>query len=1384
MKWPLLAVGLTVALLFIVSSVGLRRVSAVSIVSLGTPVTQNFDTLATTGTTNVWADDTTLPGWYAQFTVTPTNPTTYRADAGGSNTGAIYSWGTGASTERAFGSVASGTPGDIYIALKLTNNTGSTITSLDISYTGEQWRNGGNVSAHQLDFQYQTASPGAITDANTPSTGWTDFDSLDFVSPTTGATAAALDGNAAANRTAKSANLVVTVSPGQEIWLRWKDINDAGNDHGLAIDDFSVTANGGTGTPILNIVDVTQIEGDIGTTTFALNVSLTVAAGAGGVNFTVNTADGTTNPANAGSDYVAIVNGSGSISQGNTSTTVNVTVNGDTTPEPNETFFVNISNITGANAGDVQGLGTISNDDFAATPIHTIQGSGNTSPFAGNVATTIGVVTGVKTNGFFIQEPDAGADANPNTSEGIFVFTSSAPPSAVAVGNSVAVMGTVQEFIPSQDPNSPPVTEIGLSPTVTLLSTGNPLPAAIILTAADTSPSGTIEQLERFEGMRVHVNSLTAIAPTQGSITESSATSSSNGTFYGVITGIARPFREPGVEVPDPLPAGSPCCVPRFDANPERLRVDSDGLVGGTQLEVTSGAIVTNLTGPLDYAFRTYTILPDVGTPPSVSGNISAIPVPVPATNEFTVASANLERFYDTVDDPGGDVVLTVTAFNNRLNKASLAIRNVMRSPDIIGVEEMEHLTTLQALATKINNDTVAGGGANPNYQGYLSEGNDVGGIDVGFLVKASRVTVIDVTQFGLTTMYTEPGGAMALLNDRPPLVLRATVNAPNPMLASFPITVIVNHLRSLNGIDDPTDGNRVRTKRRAQAEFLANLIQPRQATENIVSVGDYNVFEFNDGYVDGIGTIKGTPAPANEVVLASSDLVNPDLTDLIAFAPADQKYSYSFDGNAQTLDHELITANLLTRFAHINYARNDADFPESLRNDPNRPERITDHDLPVAYFTFPIACNITCPANITRSNDSNQCGAIVTFSPSSTGDCGMITCSPASGSFFPIGTTSVTCSSSTGQSCSFSVTVNDTQAPNITCPGSITRPNDPNQCSAVVTYPAPMVTDNCPGTSGVKGIGVVVPPPTPVCTPASGSTFPKGVTTVTCTVNDVAGNPSSCSFTVTVNDTQMPTITCPANITRPTDPNQCTAVVTFAPTVSDNCSSGAALTQACSPPSGSAFPKGTTNVLCTVSDASGNQASCPFTVTVNDTQPPAFVNGCPANVFTAAAASCPTATNKLISYTAPAATDNCPGVTVICNPPTGSPFPAGTTTVNCTASDSSGNFLNCSFQVTVFSACLVDETNPRNVVLFNTTTGDYIFCCNGVVVASGRGTLNVRGCSLTIDEAKGARRVRITADTTANSGAGAGSAFFQNLGSLSCQITDRAMAGNNCTCN
>ena len=455
--------------------------------------------------------------------------------------------------------------------------------------------------------------------------------------------------------------------------------------------------------------------------------------------------------------------------------------------------------------------------------------------------------------------------------------------------------------------------------------------------------------------MRVFVASLTTIAPSlANSVDENDATGSSTATFYGVISGVPRPFREGGVDVLNPLPPGAPANVPRFDGNPERLRIVSNGF-GLPPVEVAAGQVVTNVAGILDYGFRAYSILPQSAL--TIAGAAAATPVATPTANQFTVAATNLQRFFDTVNDPDvGEPVLTAAAFERRLNKASLMIRNVMRTPDILGVVEVENLSTLQSLATRINDDAVAALQPNPNYVAYLEEGNDVGGIDVGFLVKSARVATIEVVQINKDETYTNPNnGQPETLHDRPSLLLRAVVTSATG--ATFPITTIVNHLRSLNDVEDPVDGNRVRTKRRAQAESLANYVQSLQTAnpgERIILVGDFNAFQFNDGLVDSIGTIKGTPTPADEVVLASMDLVDPDLINRVDLAPVDQRYSYSFDGNAQTLDHALVTSTLQPLVDSLQYGRVNADFPESLRNDATRPERISDHDPLVVFLNFP----------------------------------------------------------------------------------------------------------------------------------------------------------------------------------------------------------------------------------------------------------------------------------------------------------------------------------------------------------------------------------------------------------------------------------------------
>jgi len=595
------------------------------------------------------------------------------------------------------------------------------------------------------------------------------------------------------------------------------------------------------------------------------------------------------------------------------------------------------------------------------TPTHKIsqlQGNGPVSPLANNTAVTAsGIVTAIRTNGFYMQSAAEDEDGDPETSEGLFVFTSTAP--GVSRGTLACVTGPLIEFVPAADPASPSVTEISQPRTVAVISNDNPLPAAVVLRPEDTDPAAGLHVLERYEGMRVEIPSMTVIAPTEGSVNEATATSTSNGVFFGVVQGVNRPFREPGIEAPNIAPAGSGIPpIPQFDANPERIAVESRGQVDGATLDVAAGQVLSNVVGVLDYRFRRYTLALDAGSQPQLTGEAAAAPVPAAESNELTVATLNLERFFDTTKAEGIlDTVLSETAFQRRLNKASLGIRNILRTPDVLAVMEVENIATLRALAAKINSDAAAAGEANPNYTAYLEEGNDPAGIDVGFLVKSPKVNVVDVTQVGKADTYLDPlTNQPATLHDRPPLVLRARATG-------LPFTVIANHLRSMNGIDDAVEGRRVRAKRRAQAEAIAKLVQARQVSdpaERIVVLGDFNAFQFNDGYVDVAGILLGNPTPPPFLVLGSADLVNPDLVNTIGSIPEDQRYSYVFDGNAQALDHILVNAPMEPLVTRLAYARLNADFPEVLRNDASRPERISDHDAAMIFVKLPSAVEVT----------------------------------------------------------------------------------------------------------------------------------------------------------------------------------------------------------------------------------------------------------------------------------------------------------------------------------------------------------------------------------------------------------------------------------------
>ena len=218
--------------------------AAVSITDPSTVITQDFDSLATSGTSNVWSNNVTLPGW-SLFTAAGVPITSYRADNGSSNTGAFYSFGASASTERALGGVASGgtyfgspTAGSIagYIAFAVTNAAGVAFTGFELAFDGEQWRIGGNTSAQPMVLEYGFGTAfGTVASWTSAGAGF------DWSSPVFSSTAAIVDGNVAGRLAGRGGIVATAWQPGETLWLRWNERNDLGNDHGLAIDNFSLS---------------------------------------------------------------------------------------------------------------------------------------------------------------------------------------------------------------------------------------------------------------------------------------------------------------------------------------------------------------------------------------------------------------------------------------------------------------------------------------------------------------------------------------------------------------------------------------------------------------------------------------------------------------------------------------------------------------------------------------------------------------------------------------------------------------------------------------------------------------------------------------------------------------------------------------------------------------------------------------------------------------------------------------------------------------------------------------------------------------------------------------------------------------------------------------
>ncbi len=351
----------------------------ISISSGSSAYTQDFDTLASTGTSS------TLPaGWVISETGTTAN-TSYTAGTGSGNTGDTLSLGAAGSSERALGSLQSGSNIATFGA-SFANNTGATIDELLISYIGEQWRLGTSARAapDKLDFQISF-------DATSLTTGtWTDVNALDFSGPVVTGTVGALDGNAAANRTALSFNITgITVASGQTFWIRWVDFNASGADDALAIDNFSLTAHTAAATTpgSLAIADASVTEGNAGTTAISFVVTRSGGStGAVAATWTANFGTADASDFATGQAFTGTVN----FAAGATTATVTLNVQGDTVVEANENFTVTLSAPTGgATITTATATGTITNDDVAPTPgtlaiadASVVEGNSGVTPIA------------------------------------------------------------------------------------------------------------------------------------------------------------------------------------------------------------------------------------------------------------------------------------------------------------------------------------------------------------------------------------------------------------------------------------------------------------------------------------------------------------------------------------------------------------------------------------------------------------------------------------------------------------------------------------------------------------------------------------------------------------------------------------------------------------------------------------------------------------------------------------------------------------------------------------------------------------------------------------------------------------------------------------------
>ncbi len=561
--------------------------------------------------------------------------------------------------------------------------------------------------------------------------------------------------------------------------------------------------------------------------------------------------------------------------------------------------------------------------------IMEIQGSGDRSPYEGDLVSTTGVVTLTTPDGYSFWIQDPAGDGDPSTSDGILVYGAGKLGVSAAPGDLVRVVDRVVEYRRSSRPGDLTLTEFSYPLQVEVLSSGNPLPEPVELTdLPDESIVEGIAFWEPLEGMRVQLHNAPVVAPT---------------SRYGEFAVLTRADAQPGSGY---YPQTKQILLRSLganavDYNPERILVDDSTLT--QPIIVRPGDKVRRLIGVVDYTFGNYKLQPEtfdltVQRPPRWPVSKRSGP-----RGQFVITTFNVENLFDLVDEPGKDDIGTGGAatpeeLETLLNKLALAIVVELRLPDILVVQEVENTAILQELGDRVN------AAVGTDYRAISFETSDGRGIEVGFLWDANRVTLVEAYQLDDSIV---PGVSAAFGPSSPSPGREPLVGIFE--IAGQQLTIVGNHLKSKRG-DDPLFGVNqppVRiseVQRKAQARVVrdfVNLILDADPEALVIVAGDMNDFEFGEpgeGADHPLAILEGGPGEV-------------PLTNLVLQEKKAERFTFVFDGNSQVLDHILVSPAALQWLVGADILHFNASYPAELGEVADTPLRASDHDPVEARF-------------------------------------------------------------------------------------------------------------------------------------------------------------------------------------------------------------------------------------------------------------------------------------------------------------------------------------------------------------------------------------------------------------------------------------------------